>query len=660
MWKWLFLFLFFREAEKVFSANETTSVTVTESTISYSTASVSASADVSPNASSDSTAFSRTVTLELSQSILGDNSENIVQPSATAASQQTSQTINASVTAPPELGCMNVNWGDPECQDVECVEDQMDAVSNCMKDKPENFSLSNMKVPEQVVKTGMSLAEAIQSKDKNKTRVIIRDNIAMEVGLFNSGEMKNNFKKPTLVFPNYSDPKFTDKWKAMGDSVAFPVDKLPFEGEVAYSVAILPDVVGESYLDKDMIAWQDNHIPDSALSELYVVGDKLMTRKEVPRRRINSNLLSAEFRHKNKSEMLSGRLEKPALITLKHRHTTEDHFDPRCVFWDGNLEAWSNDGCKVGKTGKSETVCECTHFSTFALIMSVNEKVDDADRKMVVTVATVLGSFSLLALLICAAVAIVLTYHQRDNMRIALNVDVSLLLSQLVFFIGLSTGDNSYFAKPKTCDVVNPFVHFFELAALTWLLMEAVHYYSTLKPLFNEKNTVPIVFYFAVGWGVPVAFASALADFAYPHFGDPGRSEFCWMSIRGGEAWFFGTQVLVLVVLNLAARAFIAKEIACWEGDPDDIKIERARNRMLTSLVLMVVIVMTWLFGVLAMNNTDRKIFHYVFIVFYTFQGLLVLLFYCVRNQEMWDYRKDKKDEEEKEKNKTYDFVYHP
>lgn len=30
-----------------------------------------------------------------------------------------------------------------------------------------------------------------------------------------------------------------------------------FSGEVAYSVAILPDVVGESYLDKDMIAWQD-------------------------------------------------------------------------------------------------------------------------------------------------------------------------------------------------------------------------------------------------------------------------------------------------------------------------------------------------------------------------------------------------------------------
>lgn len=39
-------------------------------------------------------------------------------------------------------------------------------------------------------------------------------------------------------------------------------------------------------------------------------------------------------------------------------------------------------------------------------------------------------------------VVLFFSYHQRDNMRIALNIDVSLLLSQLVFFIGLSTNDN--------------------------------------------------------------------------------------------------------------------------------------------------------------------------------------------------------------------------
>ncbi|XP_020621691.1 adhesion G protein-coupled receptor L3-like [Orbicella faveolata] len=375
-----------------------------------------------------------------------------------------------------------------------------------------------------------------------------------------------------------------------------------------------------------------SHIPDSDISELYVVGDKLETRKKVPKKRINSNLLAVEF-VTNTGLQLKGPLTHPAVITLKHLHADQDHFDPACGYWDESM--WAKDGCKVDETSVSETVSKCTHFSTFAVIMKVEKKVDDSDREMVVTVATVLGSFSILGLLICAIVAIVINYHQKDHMRIALNIDVALLLSQLVFFIGLSTGDNMFFSKPKTCDVVNPFVHFFELAALTWLLMEALYYYSTLKPLFNEKNTVPIVFYFAVGWGLPVAFASACAEYAYPHFGTPEKSEFCWMFIGGGEAWFFGGPVLILVLLNLLARVFVVKEIVCWQDDPDDIRIERAKTRLMTSSAMMAVIVLTWLFGVLAVNHTEDKIYHYIFIVFYTFQGLLVLLFYCIRNQEV-------------------------
>ena len=46
----------------------------------------------------------------------------------------------------------------------------------------------------------------------------------------------------------------------------------------------------------------------------------------------------------------------------------------------------------------------------------------------------------------------------------------------------------------------------------------------------------------------------------------------------------------------------------------------------MTSSAIMVVIVMTWLFGVLAVNNTEDKIYHYFFIVFYTFQVRELLL----------------------------------
>jgi len=44
------------------------------------------------------------------------------------------------------------------------------------------------------------------------------------------------------------------------------------------------------------------------------------------------------------------------------------------------------------------------------------------------------------------------------------------------------------------------------------------------------------------------------------------------------------------------------------------------RTRLMTSSAMMAVIVLTWLFGVLAVNHTEDKIYHYIFIVFYTFQ----------------------------------------
>jgi len=39
-----------------------------------------------------------------------------------------------------------------------------------------------------------------------------------------------------------------------------------------------------------------------------------------------------------------------------------------------------------------------------------------------------------------------------------------------------------------------------------------------------------------------------------------------------------------------------------------------------TSLVIMLSIVLTWLFGILAVNNSEDKTYHYFFIAFYTLQ----------------------------------------
>lgn len=620
---------------------------------------------LSTPSSNDSFVQVSTVILDLSTSVFDSPSNNTIQPTATS-DLQSLQTVgeNPPTKVVPDIDCADINWKNPTsaCSDADCIKKQMITLakmSSCLEETRENVSFSRMDIPKQVISMGLNFAKAIKRKlDSgeleviNATAVVVTEDMAMEVGVIDSADYNETKIKS---FPIYKD-LLTGKWANMDDSVIIPVGELPSTGKSIYAVALMLNLLNNKYLRTAEMDWTENYAAVSEISELYVTGDVLLTHKKMPKKAINSNIFSVAFQHERTE--LKGPLNKPALLRLKQLQTNKEHFDTICVSLDGGL--WSRDGSNVKETRGSRTTCEISHLSTFALISKVTEKVDDSARKMVVTVASVLGSFSILGLLICAIVAIVTNYHQRDNMRIALNIDVSLLLSQLVFFIGLSTNDNMFFSSPKTCEVVNPFVHLFELAALTWLLMEALYYYSTLRPLFNENNTVPIVFYFTVGWGLPIAFASACAEFNYPHFGSPERSEFCWMFVRGGDAWFFGAPVLILVLLNLITRAFILKEVINWEDDPDDIRLERIKTRLVTSLVLMLVIVLTWLSGIFAVNNTENKTYHYVFIVFYTFQGLLVLLFYCIRNQEMWEFRKGKKEEEEKEKNKTYDFVYHP
>lgn len=58
----------------------------------------------------------------------------------------------------------------------------------------------------------------------------------MQVGVIDTADHVNSPKIKMLTFPNYSDPAFTEKWKNMGDFVAFPMEELPSEGKENISI----------------------------------------------------------------------------------------------------------------------------------------------------------------------------------------------------------------------------------------------------------------------------------------------------------------------------------------------------------------------------------------------------------------------------------------
>lgn len=57
----------------------------------------------------------------------------------------------------------------------------------------------------------------------------------------------------------------------------------------------------------------------SEMSDLFVDGDNLRTRKKLPKKRINSNLVSVAFKPDRGTKM-KGPLTESALLTLEHLH----------------------------------------------------------------------------------------------------------------------------------------------------------------------------------------------------------------------------------------------------------------------------------------------------------------------------------------------------
>ncbi|XP_059091088.1 latrophilin Cirl-like isoform X2 [Tigriopus californicus] len=78
--------------------------------------------------------------------------------------------------------------------------------------------------------------------------------------------------------------------------------------------------------------------------------------------KVNSRVLSASLAKGRHVE-----LAQPMVLTFRHLNTNLT--GPVCVFWDFEMNVWSNNGCSVKSSDTSQTECECDHLTNFALLM---------------------------------------------------------------------------------------------------------------------------------------------------------------------------------------------------------------------------------------------------------------------------------------------------
>ncbi|RMB97845.1 hypothetical protein DUI87_25702 [Hirundo rustica rustica] len=112
---------------------------------------------------------------------------------------------------------------------------------------------------------------------------------------------------------------------------------------------------------------------------------------------------------------------------------------------------------------------------------------------------------------------------RRDNpSKILLNLCAALLMLNIVF---LTNSWLTSFNQPGLCITVAMLLHYFLLAAFTWMCLESVHFYLALVKVFNVYVPKYILKFCIAGWGIPATVITLVLIINKDFYGNGSLSE---------------------------------------------------------------------------------------------------------------------------------------
>ncbi|KAM4770928.1 adhesion G-protein coupled receptor G6 [Rhinophrynus dorsalis] len=345
-------------------------------------------------------------------------------------------------------------------------------------------------------------------------------------------------------------------------------------------------------------------------------------------------------------------LANPVKIMVKHKKQ-EENLKPTCVFWDmqknNGKGGWNSFGCTVlrNESNVNETACLCNHLTHFGILMDLQRTGQFYDQRnsRILTFITYIGC-GISA--ICTA-ATLLTYIAFEKIRrdypskILMNLCTALLFLNLFFLLD---GWLASFDIKELCIAVAALLHFFLLAAFTWMGLEAVHMYIALVKVFNTYIRRYILKFCIIGWGLPaiivaVVLASTHKESAYGSsiYGRDddgnGGDEFCWIK---NNIVFYVTCVAyfgIMFLMNIAMFIVVMVQICGRNGKRTNRSIREEVLRNLRSVISLTFLLgMTWGFAFFAWGPVNLA-FMYLFTIFNSLQGLFIFVFHCALKENV-------------------------
>ncbi|XP_065435924.1 adhesion G protein-coupled receptor E3-like, partial [Chrysemys picta bellii] len=239
-------------------------------------------------------------------------------------------------------------------------------------------------------------------------------------------------------------------------------------------------------------------------------------------------------------------LSRPANFTLRHRQTKKEEEEALCVYWKVEAEkgSWSPDGCTAVHTNSTHTNCSCDHLSSFAVLMAPTTVTESYP----LTIITYMGlTLSLLCLLLAILTFLLCRSIRNVSTSLHLQLCLCLFLADLLFLTQVTpTGSQ------VACAVIAGLLHYLFLACFSWMFLEGLHLFLTVRNLkvvnYTSASRFKKRFMYPFGYGFPalvVAISAAVNPDGY------GTSKHCWLSLDRGFRWSFLGPVCAIILINI-------------------------------------------------------------------------------------------------------------
>ncbi|XP_023685247.2 adhesion G protein-coupled receptor A3-like isoform X1 [Paramormyrops kingsleyae] len=252
-------------------------------------------------------------------------------------------------------------------------------------------------------------------------------------------------------------------------------------------------------------------------------------------------------------------LLSPVNVTLRR---PSHGSDPTAARWNASLMDgqgdWEPSGCRLLHADANLTTISCERLGGYAVLMDLSGGegfASDAASLHPVVYAT--ASVLLLCLLLILATYAL--HHKsvqvsRKSWHMLVNTCLHMFLTCAVFVGGVTQT-----LQPSVCQKVGIVLHFSSLATVLWLGITARNIYKQLTRKAKSSEELkeppapakPMLRFYLIGWGVPIAICGITASADMKNYGQQGGAAYCWMAREPSIAAFYGPASVAALVACL-------------------------------------------------------------------------------------------------------------